>query len=203
MTLSKEQRDGLTELINVGVGNGANALNSLVEVPVELHVPFLDLLTTDQVGQVLDKLARDKFLAVILPYKGQFSGSACLVFPADYVANLVTALNGENTGGEDPNELREMTLTEVGNIVLNGVMGTIGNVLKQPVTFSIPKCVKGDTKEVLDLCAVGSKGAALVARTRFSIKKLCLGIDIILFFNEESMAALLNGLILSSVMTGE
>ena len=204
MNLSKEQRNGLIELINLGLESGARVLNDLVEVPVELQVTNLDQFSGAKLSEAMESSAGKKFLAVGLPYQGKFSGSACLVLPAESVANFVKALTGEDICENDPKRTREITITEVGNIVLNGVMGTIGNKLKHTVTFSVPKYVEGGAELLLNLCGnVKFDDFVLVAKTRFVVKELSLEGDLVLMFDEDSLATLLVGQNDQSVMTAK
>jgi len=57
LALSEEQRDWLTELVNMGVGRAAAALNDLVEGHVELRVPYVDLVHPQQLSDAVGVLS--------------------------------------------------------------------------------------------------------------------------------------------------
>ncbi len=202
MSPTPEQLDGLTELINMGVGQGAGALNALLDTGVELRIPSLKVVSPDDLNEVIEKLGDEKLLAVNLPFNGKFSGMAELIFNSESATSLVKTLSGGDMADEDFETLREETIVEVGNIVLNGVMGAIGNILKLPLTFTTPAFVEGKAEELMRLTGVESMTVVLVARAQFAIKKLELEGEIILFFEEGSFNALLEGLVLSGIMTG-
>lgn len=202
MSPTPEQLDGLTELINMGVGQGANALNALFDSGVELHIPSLKVVSSADLDEVIEKLGDGKLLAVNLPFNGKFSGMAELIFNSESVATLVKTVTGGDMADEDFESFREGTIVEVGNIVLNSVMGAIGNVLKLPLNFTSPAFAEGKAEELLHLTGVESMTVVLVAGARFAIKKLELEGEIILFFEEGSFNALLEGLVLSGIMTG-
>ncbi len=204
MSLTSEQLDGLTELINLGVGRGASALNEMLNTGVELQIPALKVVSSSEFHSLTSELGKQRYYAVNLPFTGKFSGSAELIFKTESIDTMVMALTGENqqTLKEDIESLREETLCEVGNIVLNGVMGAIGNVLKQPLNFSSPIFSEGDSEELLDETGIRQLPVVLIARTRFIIRKFEIEGDIILFFEDGSFNALLEGLVLSGIMTG-
>ena len=93
--------------------------------PIELDVPVVKVLEPRELPQELENLARDPLAAVQLNFRGPFSGSAALAFPPDSAAKLVAILVGEEPEGADLDAIRVGTLTEVGNIVINGVMGKL------------------------------------------------------------------------------
>lgn len=199
MTPTDEQIDALTKLINFGVSKGADVLNAMLESTVDLHIPSLNVISSSELKDTLGELGDDELLAVNLPFKGKFSGIAELILPAKSVSGLVAALTGEEID-DDFESLKEGSLNEVGNIVLNGVMGTIGNALKIPLSFSTPYYVEGKAEQLPDLSKVSSKSVTLVARTNFHIKKFKLEGNIVLFFEEGSFNTLLEGLVLSGIM---
>lgn len=202
MTPTDEQLDGLTELINIGVGNGARVLNTMVESSVELQVPSLKVISTTELKETMGALGQERLLAVSLRFQGKFGGVAELIFPAARASDLVVTLNRENLDSVDIGSLKEETLCEVGNIVLNGVVGGIGNILKFPLKFSGPYYQEGSAESLLDTAGSDSAPFVLVARTRLVIERFELEGDILLLFEEGSFDALLQGLVLSGIMTG-
>ncbi len=202
MTPTSEQLDGLTELINIGVGKGASVLNSMMESNVELQVPSLKVVSSAELREAIGELGNDRLLSVNLQFTGRFSGMAELVFPAEKVSEMVRTLNGEDPDSGDIDSLRKETLCEVGNIVLNGVVGGIANMLKLPLNFTGPNYVEGNAEEFLKMAAARSQPIALVASTRMVIERFELEGEILLFFEEGSFDALLQGLVLSGIMMG-
>ena len=77
-----------------------------------------------------------------------------------------------------------------GNIVINGVMGSITNVLAQYVSYSMPLYLEDTIENLLISHCSDSGSVVLVAQTRFTIEHLQIEGDIILLF-ESSFDALL------------
>ena len=182
MDLTPEQLDALQELVNVGVGQAAGMLNEMIEFRIRLQVPILRLLTPDMLQEELNqRLGVDRLSAVQLDFKGSFSGMAQLVFPTESAATLVAVLTGEEVTSPDLDSLKIGTLTEVGNIVINGVMGSIANMLTQPLHYEVPTYAEEDVTHLMPRERADS--TVILAQARFNVEELQVQGDIILFFN--------------------
>ncbi|MDJ0536310.1 MAG: chemotaxis protein CheC [Xenococcaceae cyanobacterium MO_207.B15] len=194
MKLTANQLDALTELINIGVGQAAAMLNEMIEFRIQLQVPWLKLLSSSDLQQQLqERLGKDPLSSVQLEFSGSFRGNAQLVFPTDSAATLVEVLTGEESPSPSLDELKIGTLTEVVNIVINGVMGSISNILTQPIHYDVPNYIEEDIEHLLpcENNKSDEKGEFLLAQSRFDIQELKVEGDIILFFHMESFHALL------------
>jgi chemotaxis protein CheC len=74
------------------------------------------------------------------------------------------------------------TLNEVGNILINGVVGTIGNILDKPFEFSVPNYVEGRLEELLQQKNPGGELTVLLIRTRFRVQDRQIEGNIFLVF---------------------
>ena len=191
ISLTLEQIDALQELVNTGVGRAASVLNEMVEARIILQIPFIQVLSPVNLKQALEgRFDKDCLAAVRLGFTGAFSGAAELVFPTDSASTLVAVLTGEEPGTPDLDALRIGTLSEIGNIVINGVMGSIGNVLKQHMDYAVPTYIE-NTIENLLISDSAINVAILLAQARFTIEQLQIIGDIILIFELSSFDALL------------
>lgn len=191
--ITEEQLDALQEFINIGVGRAAGMLNEMVESPIQLSVPVLKVFGGAALKQELEqRLSNHRFSAVRLKFAGSFSGSAELLFPTESASTLVSLLTGEEQGSPDLDGVKIGTLTEVGNIVINGVMGSISNLLGQHMNYALPVYYEDTIEQVLasnylfDLDTI-----FLLAQARFEIKRLEIIGEIILIFEMSSFSALL------------
>ena len=134
MHLNLEQEDALKELLNIGVGRAAGALNQILEKPITLHIPTILLGTASELQKKLQEFGDHSLSTVQLPFKGSYAGAATLAFPTETAPKLVEILTGAISDEDELNAMKVATLTEIGNIVLNGVMGSITNVLSGTMT---------------------------------------------------------------------
>ncbi len=190
MQLTPLQMDVLAELINIGVGKAAGVLNEMLHTPLELSVPKIAIVDPEDVSSLGDQPCA----TVYQGFKGRFSGTAALVFPPESALTLVTALTGEEVRGPDLDELRIGTLTEVGNIVLNGVMGSIANILKEQIYYNVPSFQEFDLRELLSQQVSGERKVCLLAETTFRTKYLNLEGSVYILFEVGSFNILLEAI---------
>ncbi|RUT01065.1 chemotaxis protein CheC [Dulcicalothrix desertica PCC 7102] len=190
--LTDAHLDALQELINIGVGRAAGMLNQMLESRIVLEIPVVSILTLSQIQTELEKrFDGDSLAAVKLNFTGSFSGKANLVFPTDSAATLVSLLTGEEVGSPDLDSVKIGTLSEVGNIVINGIMGSISNVLNQHLNYAIPIYMEDCIKHVLSLEYASEETIFLLAQARFAIKTLEIIGDIVLIFEMDSFGTLI------------
>ena len=183
--------DVLKEMVNVGVGRGADVLNTMVGSHVRLMVPSLRILSTSEFEQEIRKSNEGQLSCVQLPFKSNFSGVAELVFPSDGALKFIAALTQDRSENTDMDSIRAGTLCEVGNIVLNAVMGSISNIFGLKFVYSIPCYTEGDFDSLLPLHSTMPDETVLLARTHFNIENLEVDGNIILFFEIGSFDKLL------------
>lgn len=192
MQLTSDQLDALKELVNVGVGQAAGMLNEMIEFRIRLQVPLIRLVTLAELKAELEtRLGPEQLSAVQLDFSGSFAGMAQLVFPTESAATLVSVLTGEEPGSPDLDALKIGTLTEVGNIVINGVMGSISNMLTQPLNYEVPTYIEEDINHLITKKKNHQNTDILLAQARFNVEELQVQGDIVLFFGVGSFETLL------------
>jgi chemotaxis protein CheC len=198
--LTAYQLDGLQELVNIGVGRAASILHEMVGSHIHLQVPYIKLLSSSEVQQELQQhLGIAPVSAVRLGFNGSFAGVAQLVFPTDSASKLVAVLTREEFDLCDLDAVKVGTLSEVGNIVINGVMGSISNVLQQHLNYSLPLYIEDTVANLLTSHDFEIASATvLIAKARFRMEQLLISGDIILIFKLGALDTLMTALQLYS-----
>lgn len=191
MRLLPSQVDSLKEMVNIGVGHAAGVLNAMLNSRVKLHVPVVEMMSHEELQTKIQSMGNGNLSSVRLGFKGPFSGNASLVFPAEGAVKLVSILTGSEPGSSNLNAMRVGTLTEVGNIVLNGVMGAIGNELKLHVFYSVPIYVDNPFEVILSTQQTQVDAYVVWVQTRFTLETESIAGDIILVFDVGSLDLLL------------
>lgn len=189
--LTERSLDALKELVNIGVGRAAKTLSEMLQSTIQLQVPTVSIFDPKQRGHDIHLLDKTTLASVQLRFHGAFAGNSALVFPPESAAKLVTALTGEEAGGDNLDAVMAGTLSEVGNIVINAVIGSISNILQKPMEFSLPSYLEGELAELLKITDVSSVTILLI-RTTFLIEKLQINGDIYLVFEVNSFGELLS-----------
>ncbi|MBF0101066.1 MAG: chemotaxis protein CheC [Desulfobacterales bacterium] len=194
MELTRIQMDALSEIINIGVGKGAAVLNKILNSHIQLRVPLVKILDSTELINELKEMGNDKLSSVNLGFKGTLYGTAQLIFSSENASELVATVTGEdihNLSMDDISFMRSGTLSEIGNIVLNSVMGTFSNMLSLPLHFVVPGYIE-DYASNLYFKMVEKNTAILLAKTQFSVEKLSIHGDIVLLFEVPSMDVLIH-----------
>ena len=159
--LSDLQRDALTEVVNIGVSRAAVSLRKMVGEQVIMSVPSLELISRASAAKLIRERESDQLVAVSQEFDGPFSGRALLIFPASSSLSLVRAVAGSAVAEEDIEHIEDEALSETGNIVLNGCLASMANMLKQHFTLSLPKVIRGDGRLLFE-APVSDKPSGMV-----------------------------------------
>jgi chemotaxis protein CheC len=151
MITRDEFDDAISELVNVGVGRAAASLSSMVKERIELSVPKVITISFSELGFHLGlekEISDDPNVSIVQQnFVGKVGGTASILFPVSSARKLVALLTDGALTSEELDLEMEAALTEVGNILINGVMGTIGNITGMEINFQLPeylKCSKGE-----------------------------------------------------------
>jgi len=185
--------DVLRELINIGTGQAANMLNQMTSTHVELRVPEVCIYDTKELLVEEDLLAKQTVMAIRLGFDGFFSGLSVLFFPVAEASKLVSILIGSEPPAGEMESLRIGALQEVGNIVLNGVMGSIANALSNHFTYLPPDHFEVSFEDLLTRTTSGSQ-TVLFARTSFLLEKHVIEGHVIILFEMSEFDKLLGAI---------
>ncbi len=191
MRINPIQLDFLTEMINIGIGRGANVLNTMLKSHIQLRVPSIKILTSAELIKELNFHKGEKLSAVNLEFDGNISGNAELIFPSESASSLVTIFTGGSDEQPQMDETRAGALCEIGNVVLNAVMGSISNMLKLNFNYTVPNYLEGLISALFSDEYIDSVPAILLARTRFNVQEMEIEGDIVLLFKMGSFDRLL------------
>jgi chemotaxis protein CheC len=189
MFLDQDQTDLLKEILNVGVGKSAALLSDILNTPIALAIPEIVIKTLSEMRDELQQDQQQLFTTIKLNFEGQFSGVAEVLFSAESASYLISILTEDDVDSSDLDSLRVGTLSEIANIVLNGVMGSIANMLGTTFDYKVPVYLEGGPDIVLAHEAE-SNAVVLISETRFEAKQYNIKGKIILLRELASFDAL-------------
>jgi chemotaxis protein CheC len=173
--LNDLQRDALTEVVNIGVSRAAVSLRKMVGEQVIMSVPSLELISRNAAAKLIRERESDQLVAVSQDFDGPFAGRALLIFPAASSLSLVRAVAGAAVAEEDLDSMEDEALAETGNVVLNGCLASMANMLKQRFNLSLPKVVRGDGRLLFEAPAPGiASGMVLFLYINFTLSDRAL-----------------------------
>ncbi|MEJ1976016.1 MAG: chemotaxis protein CheX [Acetobacteraceae bacterium] len=137
------EHDALTELLNISVSRAAASLRTMIGRQVLLSVPAVAIVTQQTAMQMIGERESSTVVAVQQMFEGDLSGQALLIFPETNSLELVRAVAGSMLSLEDIIDLEQEALAETGNIILNGCLATIANLLHRNLKISLPEILRG------------------------------------------------------------
>ncbi len=158
--LSEMQKDVLTEVVNIAIGRSAALLSEMTRQKVELSVPCIDLLTIrDAESPIFSQISVDRghIISSSIKFGTEFKGKAFLLFPARQAKLLVGLCLGDSVDETNINDKNLLdtdfdVLMEISNVILNAIMGGMGNFLESKLVYSLPEI------EMMFVSAEGQRG---------------------------------------------
>ncbi|WP_042477552.1 hypothetical protein [Bacillus ndiopicus] len=175
--LTTTQEDILKEMYNVFVGEAANLLSEILQKRIFLSVPEVELLSIRD----LDFIDKDNLIPILngtilstsLKFGNVFSGRAEFIFPTEQI-KYVTALC---LGEEYAMEAEESSFSdedfdvvkEIGNIILNAIMGGMGSLLEMKLDYDVPQVVLHEQGEFSKTFFNSQESNILLLYVNFSV----------------------------------
>jgi chemotaxis protein CheC len=172
VTLTADQKDAVTELVNIAFSRTAAALSELTGNRVELTVPEV---TAHPIGGLLPALSRfvhGEVATVHQIFGGPVAGDAFLLLDVEGAARLVDLLTDAGAPTRQMGASAREVLAEVGNILLNACLGVFGDLLQVRFTFAVPRLHLESLASMLESLVVGQDGLrhALLVGARFKVR---------------------------------
>lgn len=172
VALDELERDALTELVNIGVSRAAASLRKMVNKQIILSVPSVEIVTRKSAASLIGQRESEELIAVQQRFEGAFSGRALLIFPESNGLSLVRAIVGDDVGEAELIAMEEEALAETGNVILNGCLGSMANMLKHTLKMSIPDVRRGDSNLLFDvLGGTSEESFVLFLYINFSVRE--------------------------------
>lgn len=147
--LTSIQHDALKELLNISIGQAANIFSQLVGFQIKLAIPQMSLIAINREDKEYPHLfstySKGQLLTSSIEFGELLQGKAILLFPFHQTHLLVNLFLGEDEKTIDLkkdlplNEIEYDALKEIGNLLLNAIMGGLGELLKTRFTYQPPQ----------------------------------------------------------------
>lgn len=193
-TPTNKQLDGLTEIINIGVGSAVNSLNEILNTEIKLEVPVIKIVDLEKVEKEDIGFVNNDLSCVKISFSGECCGVANLIFPKESAVNLVNAISGKLFDDVTMDDIKAQTLEEIGNIVVNGLMGSISNMIKAHFDVELPIYLEGDINSILNKKDYNGDSTGVLVKTIFKIETLSLEGIIIVVLMVDSFKTILHGI---------
>ena len=196
MELNAVQHDALVELLNIGFGRAGASLSKLTQQRVLLEVPNVAIHPITHLNQSLGRLVDERVASVHQVFSGPVAGDALLLLDPIAAATLTDLLTDVPALSLDLDPSTREVFTEVGNIVLNACIGTFGNMLEVPMSFSVPDVDVTNITSVIDrMMDTGDAFRyALVVTAGFRLRDSAVTGYVVIVLTVQSLKRLLDAL---------
>jgi chemotaxis protein CheC len=198
MMLNENQLDALTEVINIGVGRAASSLSEITGSPIELIVPQIHVCGTHEFSDIAETLDIELATTVQQNFQGDLSGRALLAFSKENAFELACVVGDIQPADSEMDEELFGILEEIGNIVLNAILGSIANILDCQFSYSLPSLSTQNTFTTIALKSAGDdqkkESLALIANTSFTVASQNLSGSLLVLFETGDIEFMLSAL---------
>jgi len=191
---SIEDVDAIRELINIGVGRAAGMLSDITGCSIRLRVPSIQIVDLAGFTNGTGGEKESALSTVSLNFRGPMAGLAALVFPPESAARLIILMTRENEESREMDAMRIETIKEVGNIIINAVMGSIANVLGQHLRYSLPSYQELGIRSLARSLRATVDNRVVLANAYFLIEETSIEGNILLILELGSMETLLESI---------
>ncbi|MDF2670712.1 MAG: chemotaxis protein CheC [Paenibacillus sp.] len=132
------QLDVLKEVGNIGAGNAATALSRLLDKPIDMKVPKVNLLPFEDIVNSLGG-SDQVVLAVFLRVEGEAPGNMFFFFSPESAKSLLSNLAGIDVEEEGSySEMELSALSEIGNILAGSYLSSLSDFTNLNMIPTVP-----------------------------------------------------------------
>lgn len=129
--------DILKELGNIGAGNAATALSSMISKKVNMNVPNVRILEFDEVSTILGG-EENLIVGIYFELKEDIIGNIMFALDIDSSINLSNLLYNRKKEGKTLDDMDISALSEVGNILASSYANSLSSLTGLKIYISVP-----------------------------------------------------------------
>ncbi len=193
LELTEMQMEAMKEVGNIGAGHAATALSDMLNEPVQIGTPTVEILQFSGLAQRLSRPGQ----SVAVVHMNVFGEAPCqiVVLFDEAQARGFTSIFTGATPADVPNfeEIFESTVKEVGNIIGGAYLTALTSLTGVTLIASVPSLSIGSTESALGaLMDVPGDQDVFYVQTGFEKDRPVISGEFILIPEPESIAPLLS-----------
>ena len=130
--------DVLRELGNIGAGNAATALSTILDEKVEISLPLVRITGFDDAVGALGG-AETMTVGVLVSFFGEADGIIMFLLAMDDAKKITSILVHDNDDDSELNELKLSAIKEIGNILGSSYINSIATMTGLKINVSVPE----------------------------------------------------------------
>lgn len=193
-SLTEMQLDALREVGGIGAGHAATALSQLVDRPIELEVPTIEIVNIEDVPSVFGGPER-LVLAVYARMLGDLAGGILFMTDQEAAVSLVAMLHGREKGERKTvGREEEAMLRHVSSIIISAYLAAIARMADLDVLPASPVLAMDMAGALLQavVAEVGMKAEqAVLVRTAFIDEDISIEAAVFFIPDPDSLSVIL------------
>lgn len=145
--------DVLKELGNIGSGNAATALASMIDKKIDMKVPQVKVLEFKDVGDILGD-GETPVVGIYFEMTDEIEGNIMFVLDVESALNLTDMLFGRSSSNNELDEMDMSALSEVGNILSASYINSLSTLTGLNMKISVPSICIDMAAAILSVPAV-------------------------------------------------
>ncbi|WMJ78620.1 MULTISPECIES: chemotaxis protein CheC [unclassified Sedimentibacter] len=138
MELNDMHIDVLKEIGNIGAGNAATSLSSMLSKRIDMNVPEVSLLNYND---VIDSIggAENVVVGILVSFGGDIDGVILFLLKKEFVHLIINSLLGtELHNFEEISDMEMSALSEIGNIMVSSYVSSISSLTNMKIDITVP-----------------------------------------------------------------
>ncbi|MGP4040276.1 chemotaxis protein CheC [Gracilibacillus sp. D59] len=135
--LSQHHLDVLKEVGNIGAGNAATALSSLLGKKIEMSIPSIKIVDFNELMEFVGG-PEQVIVSVFLRIQGDAPGSMFFVLSPEESSSLVEQLIGTSGDNIEENDLAISAISEIGNILSGSYLSALSDFTSINMQPTVP-----------------------------------------------------------------
>lgn len=152
--LNPMHMDVLKEIGNIGSGNAATALSSMLSREVDMHVPVVQVLDYSDAIEFLGG-PENVVVGMLVRITGDIEGMIMFILQSSFAETVINAFFGiENPQVTEMDETQRSAITEIGNIMAGSYVGAISSLSGMFINISVPSLTVDMVGAILSVPAI-------------------------------------------------
>ena len=139
--LSGIQMDVLREIGNIGAGNAATSMSTLINKRIDMKVPTVEIVSFDEIINIIGG-PEQLIVALLFKIYGEAPGSVYFILGVEEAESLVKEIVNDPEfrliSDKQPSELSISVLEEIGNIMTGSYLSALSDFTNLKMQPSIP-----------------------------------------------------------------
>lgn len=148
--LNDLQKDALREIGNICAGNAATALSQLLKKKIDIVVPDISFLPTEEVPNIVGGTTTF-VVGLVLRVLGDLPSTIVFIFSQKDALSLASLMTGKPiTENSIIGDYERSALKEIGLILTNAYLGALGSFISMSLVPTVPELIVDMAGAIVD-----------------------------------------------------